>query len=703
MYTKVIAQEFTWATQVYSPQLEIGIDTDIDSQGNKFVLGYGTGPSITLDGITYNCNGTGGDVFMAKYDENNSLLWFKLIGADEYNYSDKALDIHVDIDDNVYIIVESAGDNFMYDGTIISGINTSGQYSGEGVILKVDNDGNYLWHDEASQTCYFTSVVTDTSGHVYMTGYFSNALSFGDSITLTNTTSGSTRDMFIAKYDSTGQILWANNAGGIIHNSYAYGLNVAFDDSTNTVVVLGRFSKNIIFDEDTLAPPLELAAFMVAYNDSGTQLWVNSIFNTSFPYCKGLDISNNGIIGVGGYDHVNDRGLLGFYDLNGNVQSEEFYDSTTQCEIYSLEFNEYEECYLSGMFLDSITLGNTMYDTTLYANLSDYNNGLIIKLDSAHQLIWANQTSSSFHNNLTYKNERILYSGQFMYSFVYNYAIDSFYNSPSIGYKQAVFAELSEPFCPASLTIDTHEICDDLEWIDGNTYTSSNQIARYIVPNNQGCDSIIQLKYTKLEPTYGIDEQTSCYKILWLDGEIYTESNSTATHILTNANGCDSIVTLHLTIGVENIGTTVIDSTLTANMSGVSYQWLNCNENFSAIFGEISQTYSPQFNGSYAVEIIQNGCVDTSACQSIEIISTPINNLNRIIEAYPNPFSDIIILDVKDANIEVVEVINELGKIIYTKNINVGKTPIHLDISSGIYVLRFISKDKIEYIKVIKE
>jgi hypothetical protein len=46
----------------------------------------------------------------------------------------------------------------------------------------------------------------------------------------------------------------------------------------------------------------------------------------------------------------------------------------------------------------------------------------------------------------------------------------------------------------------------------------------------------------------GIDIQISCDSITWIDGVTYTSSNNTATHILPNSVGCDSVVTLDLTI-----------------------------------------------------------------------------------------------------------------------------------------------------------
>ncbi len=64
-----------------------------------------------------------------------------------------------------------------------------------------------------------------------------------------------------------------------------------------------------------------------------------------------------------------------------------------------------------------------------------------------------------------------------------------------------------------------------------------------------------------------------------LNGQTYT---STGTYIqtLTNAQGCDSTITLNLTIPViDNTITTLNGLTFTANQAGASYQWVYCNGN----------------------------------------------------------------------------------------------------------------------------
>lgn len=95
---------------------------------------------------------------------------------------------------------------------------------------------------------------------------------------------------------------------------------------------------------------------------------------------------------------------------------------------------------------------------------------------------------------------------------------------------------------------DVRTACDSFVWIDGNTYTTSNNTATHILPTVFGCDSIINLDLTLNNSTSATHVRAACDEYTWIDGNTYTASDSTATYILTNSAGCDSVITLDLTI-----------------------------------------------------------------------------------------------------------------------------------------------------------
>ena len=99
--------------------------------------------------------------------------------------------------------------------------------------------------------------------------------------------------------------------------------------------------------------------------------------------------------------------------------------------------------------------------------------------------------------------------------------------------------------------------CDSFTWY-GVTYTESTNTPTHTFTNAAGCDSVVTLNLTIKKSTTGVDEHVACNSYTWIDGITYTESNSTATVTLTNAAGCDSVVTLHLTINKTTYGDTTV-------------------------------------------------------------------------------------------------------------------------------------------------
>jgi hypothetical protein len=152
-----------------------------------------------------------------------------------------------------------------------------------------------------------------------------------------------------------------------------------------------------------------------------------------------------------------------------------------------------------------------------------------------------------------------------------------------------------------------------------------------------GCDSVVTLDLTITNSTSGTDTQTACDSYTWIDSNTYTSNNNTATHTLVNVGGCDSVVTLDLTINTVDNGITNSSPTLMANAIGSTYQWLDCDNNFQPITGETNQSFTPSANGNYAVEVTENNCVDTSDCETINTVVVIENSFEKILSFYPNP------------------------------------------------------------------
>lgn len=165
---------------------------------------------------------------------------------------------------------------------------------------------------------------------------------------------------------------------------------------------------------------------------------------------------------------------------------------------------------------------------------------------------------------------------------------------------------------------DSVTACDQYTWVDGNTYTSSNNTATFVYPT-LGCDSTVTLALNLGFTDSITDVITACNNYTWIDGNTYTQSIDTSYYFI-DQTGCDSSRHLKLTIEYIDTSVTTTDFTLTSNQNNVEYQWVDCDNDYMYLAGENNQIFNPTFNGHYAVIVSNGTCVDTSLCQTIDVI-----------------------------------------------------------------------------------
>ena len=251
--------------------------------------------------------------------------------------------------------------------------------------------------------------------------------------------------------------------------------------------------------------------------------------------------------------------------------------------------------------------------------------------------------------------------------------------------------------------LDVQSACDSFTWTDGNTYTSGNNSATDTLMNVVGCDSVVTLNLGITYSSTVTDVISACDSYMWIDGNTYTASNSTATDTLTNAAGCDSVITLNLTIDTVDVGVAFAFPFLSANAIGAIYQWIYCDS--IAITGETFQNFVPGVSGNYAVIVTQNGCTDTSICGQVDIIGVFENSFGHTIKVYPNPTNGVlnIALGVVYSGITVA-VSNVLGQVIEQQRFEAMEIlRLRFEGESGFYLVEIRTEDgKLARITVLK-
>ena len=246
-----------------------GSSLSTDAAGNVYVAGYFRSQSLVFGTDTLkNINSSDRDLFVAKYDAAGNALWAR---QSKWGQQGSDFEDHVTVDasDNVYLAGCFSGASITFGDGIFERTN------GGSFFVKYNAAGVLQW-----VTCPFDrdptsirGVTTDAAGNIIVAGAFSGTMIFGHD-TLFNTYPTNyvtTANLFLAKYDTSGNILWAKNAAG---NCYAN--TVTTDDSDNIIIAGGFNSDTLATGGDTLIGSGNGEALVAKYDSAGNVKWVAS-------------------------------------------------------------------------------------------------------------------------------------------------------------------------------------------------------------------------------------------------------------------------------------------------------------------------------------------------------------------------------------------------------------------------------------------
>jgi hypothetical protein len=183
----------------------------------------------------------------------------------------------------------------------------------------------------------------------------------------------------------------------------------------------------------------------------------------------------------------------------------------------------------------------------------------------------------------------------------------------------------------------------------------------------------------------------------------YTKTD-TYYDTIPNATGCDSIITINLTINSTDVSVTNSSPTLTANATGATYQWLDCNKNFTKINNAKSRNYVANSNGTYAVEVTQNGCIDTSLCINLSNVQISENTFGTSVKLFPNPTNNEVTIELGKHYNEVSVIIrNALGQEVMKESFNnTNAFKLNIPGESGLYILELHATGHKALLRVLK-
>jgi hypothetical protein len=252
----------------------------------------------------------------------------------------------------------------------------------------------FVWTKQVgmSGTANGLKVAINALNHIYITGGFQETANFG----LTNVTSVGAHDIFVAKFESSGDLVWVKQAGGAGED---VGTGIAVDSGGNTYVI-GAFQGTATFDQTNLTAVGTVSigvvnnVFIAKYDAEGNLIWVRRSGGPGSSVGLAIALDSSGGLHSTGY-YQDFSGVYSIviekWDADGNLLwhqelagvSNTFWANAG----HSIKVDSDGNSYVTGQFGIQMTFGAI----TLMAPSNFGDNIFVTKLDPSGNFLWAKQ------------------------------------------------------------------------------------------------------------------------------------------------------------------------------------------------------------------------------------------------------------------------------------------------------------------------
>ena len=553
---------YDWSIGIGGASNDIIRNTTTDNLGNVYNTGYFRNfADFNPGNSSYLLSSNGGqDAFVQKLTENGDLIWARSFGG---SLQDDAKDIFVDPLGNVFITGE-------YNGTIDidPGPGSSMLTSNGGTdifIQKLDSNGNFVWGKSIGGQFndFGTNIIVDSTGNLYVSGAFRDLVDFDPNSGFTSLSSNGFRDIFLLKLNSDGNYIWSKNIGGIGHDEPNA---LTFDVSG--IYLAGCFRDSVDFDPGNGVVnkisngDYDIFVQKLTYN--GDYLWVNTYGGPGNDAAYELCLGGSNIIYISGHfqdsvdfnpsvvssNIISSNGLLDafaqkLYKSNGDHIWTHGMGGPQDDSGLGIAVDFQGNPYFSGFFYDQFDADPSV---AIYNIMSNGNqDAFVTKFNENGQLLWGANFGSGqddwggkMNSDI---NGDIIFSGFFQGSVDFNVGIPINIETSS-GFIDGFCLKLKECYATYSSRSDT--VCGSYTAPDGQVYSSSGTYLA-VISNSNGCDSIITMNLVIGNNSVNFITENACSSYTAPDGQVYT-STGQYTAILPNSNGCDSLIVITLSI-----------------------------------------------------------------------------------------------------------------------------------------------------------
>lgn len=681
------SQIYEWSKSIDGLKQQAGSDIKMDAQGNTYVAGiiYDTTDLSGSSGIsmvdTLKGNTTYGTGIVIKYDASGVKQWVCALPKVSFGkiavhpsgfvyfvgkYS-TAISITTQFGTNTYPAPPASID------VIVGRIDSS-----TGEIHSTDVFGNFGGNPDA----------------IYVDGLADNMyLSFSMSSIGASTIHGTSYPQssmglngYLVKLNASNySVSWVNAFEGSFYSELKInGLGITGQSPFETVFIAGTFAETVDLDVSVSTSNISSNGwdgFMAKYAAAdgsyigsaviGSNDWSNNNYINSMQLSS--EATNATVIVAGTFSATCDfdpapgnttqlpsiqyfEGFVALYDANFVYQSGISLRGNETQRVVSLSVPSvnHQKLVVIGQADGNLAYENAQFDVDTLVQLNPASNvkkPFVLWLGYDVSSIWVENgffLEGGASNGDKYIGSRRTGSGKIEVAALVNLqntldmdpsSFQTIYSNTSTPstYYDMVFGKYNSNLCPTD-TMYAVTSCASNYVFGNNTLTASGTYSR-VVTNANGCDSTITLNLTLLQPTSSTINVSQCGSYIAPSGAIYTTSG-TFFDTIPNSSNCDSIITINLTVNPIPVATALQNNDGTLSVSGGTLiQWINCATN-QPIANANEANYTPTENGLYAAIVSNNAvCSDTSNCLAVTNVGISEMDQNTI-TIYPNPAKD---------------------------------------------------------------
>lgn len=272
--------EYQWVKQYGGTSQDFIIDMGMINN-DVFITGQYYGTFTAPGGISLPSGGGSTGKFVMRVAADGTPVWAKNTGGNPY----------IALGTDKFIMAGIFGGTYNFNGVTFTSNGPADLFLGA-----YDLNGNQLWVKQfgGSGSENMRSLSFDrASNNIYWAGCYQNTMTMGSS----NLTSTGQYDIFISKFDASGNNIWAKSAGG---TNYDFA-NATAVDAQGSVYISGYCMETSTFGNASVISQGQGDIYLAKYNTNGEFQWVKSGGSSAQDVGNCLKLDNNGNIYLTGF------------------------------------------------------------------------------------------------------------------------------------------------------------------------------------------------------------------------------------------------------------------------------------------------------------------------------------------------------------------------------------------------------------------